>query len=126
MLSPLLPPPLLAEAATFSVFSVVFKAAAAAANVSRQLSNGAGKYPEGAWGTAGGGRRGCIKAGLKKFDEDDFFSDLVLLFSDELLLLLLFVLEDLDDLLFGLLLTGEAVGVPVARVVLVGVLGLAC
>ena len=126
MLSPLLPPPLLAEA-TFSVFSVVvFKAAAAAANVSRQLSNGAGKYPEGAWGTVGGGRRGCIKAGLKKFDEDDFFSDLVLLFSDELLLLLLFVLEDLDDLLFGLLLTGEAVGVPVARVVLVGVLGLAC
>ena len=123
MLSPLLPPPLLAEA-TFSVFSVVFKAAAAAANVSRQLSNGAGKYPEGAWGTAGGGRRGCIKAGLKKFDEDDFFSDLVLLFSDELLLLLLFVLEDLDDLLPCLLLTGEAVGV--ARVVLVGVLGLAC
>ena len=121
MLSPLLPPPLLAEA-TFSVFSVVFKAAAAAANVSRQLSNGAGKYPEGAWGTAGGGRRGCIKAGLKKFD--DFFSDL--LFSDELLLLLWFVLEDLDDLLLGLLLTGEAVGVPVARVVLVGVLGLAC
>ena len=120
MLSPLLPPPLLA--ATFSVFSVVFKAAAAAANVSRHDSNGAGKYPEGTWGTAGGGIRGCIKAGLKKFDA--FFSDL-LLFSDDELLLLLFVLEDLDDLLLlGLLLTGEAVGV-VARVVLVGVLGLA-
>ena len=61
MLSPLLPPPLLAEA-TFSVFSVVFKAAAAAANVSRQLSNGAGKYPEGAWGTAGGGIYVCSNA----------------------------------------------------------------
>ena len=117
MLSPLLPLLL----ATFSVFSVVFKAAAAAANVSRHDSNGAGKYPEGTWGTAGGGIRGCIKAGLKKFDA--FFSDL--LFSDDELLLLLFVLEDLDDLLLlGLLLTGEAVGV-VARVVLVGVLGLA-
>ena len=85
MLSPLLPPPLLA--ATFSVFSVVFKAAAAAANVSRHDSNGAEKYPEGTWGTAGGGIRGCIKAGLKKFDA--FFSDLLFSDDDELLLLLL-------------------------------------
>ena len=44
---------------------MVFKAAAAAAKVSRHVSKG-GKYPLAAAGGTGGGMRGCMNAGLKR------------------------------------------------------------